>query len=93
MVISGKILVKQDEAETITKGGLIIPDLSQEKPQQGIVVIIGPSTERMKTLCEVGDRVFFSDHSGTPISMNDDDLDLHGVYLLMDYTGVLLYSK
>ena len=92
-LVQGKILVKQDDAETKTAGGIIIPDTNQEKPLQGTVVVVGPSTERLQTLCEVGDVVYFSDHAGTPLALNDDELDLHGVYLLMDYAQVLLFKQ
>ena len=90
-VVQGKILVKQDEAETVTGGGILI--MNQEKPKQGIVVVVGESTERVDTLCEVGDRVYFVSHAGTPIVMDDDELDLHGEYLLMEWTNVLLFNK
>jgi len=91
-VIQGKILVLQDEIEEKTKSGIIIPSTIQEKPKCGEVVIVGPSTDRMKTLCEVGDRVFFPDHAGTPVAMDDEDIGLKGTFLLMDYTQILIYK-
>ena len=89
-LIQGKILVKQDDAETKTSSGIILPGV--EKPHQGIVVVVGPSTERMETLCKVGDRIFFSDHSGTAINLDEEDIGLVGEYLLMDWSGTLLYK-
>jgi chaperonin GroES len=36
------ILVEQDEAETCSESGLIIPDSAQQKQEQGTVIAIGP---------------------------------------------------
>ncbi len=58
--LSDRVLVKPDDKDTKTSGGLIIPKTAQEMPQQGVVVSSGPTS----TLDE-GDRVFYGKHSGT----------------------------
>ena len=55
-----RVLVKQDNALTKTKGGLILPDALQEMPNQGTVVAIAEVVEDLK----VGDVVLFGQHSG-----------------------------
>ena len=35
------VLVKRNEAESTTQGGIIIPDSSQEKPLEATVVSVG----------------------------------------------------
>ncbi len=37
-----RVVVKRIDAETKTKGGIIIPDTAKEKPQEGEVVAVGP---------------------------------------------------
>ena len=91
-VIQGKILVKQADAEETTATGIIIPNLSQEKPKKGTVVVVGESTKRIETLCVVGDVVYFSDSAGTEIEMDDEDINLKGTFLLLDYQQVLVYG-
>lgn len=90
-VIQGKLLIKQDNAEKKTESGIIIP--GQEKPKQGEVVVVGKSTDRVKTLVDVGDKVFFAEHAGTVINMEDKEISLDGEYLLIDYTQVLIYKQ
>ena len=52
------------KAKTKTKGGMIIPDTAQEKPQEGEVVAVGPGArdEAGKLIpidLKAGDRVLF----------------------------------
>ncbi len=74
-----RILVKAVEAETKTKGGIIIPDTAQEKPQQGKVVAIGKGTRledgRLIPLdVKIGDVVMYGKWSGTEVKLAGDDL-------------------
>ena len=36
-----KVLVKRLEAETKTRGGIVLPDAAKEKPQQGKILALG----------------------------------------------------
>ena len=40
--LADKVLVEPKEAETKTASGLYIPDTAKEKPQQGVVIAVGP---------------------------------------------------
>ena len=40
--LGDRVLVKRVEEEQKTKGGIIIPDTVKEKPQEGLVVSVGP---------------------------------------------------
>ena len=68
------------ETERKTAAGIVVPDVAQEKPQQGIVVAIGPEVgQRIRDLnekygssigsLEVGDRVMYGKFSGTEITI------------------------
>jgi chaperonin GroES len=73
-----RVIVKRIEAETTTKGGLIIPDTAKEKPIEGEIIAIGTGkrTEDGKVLSlEVrkGDRVLFGKYSGTEIKLEGEE--------------------
>jgi len=72
--LQDRILIKRVEEEAKTKGGIIIPDSAKEKPQEGLVVAVGPGkvTENgTRVPCGVkeGDRILFGKYSGTEIKV------------------------
>ena len=71
------VIWPDDEGETM-RGGLYIPDTAKEKPTQGEVLALGPGRfekgERVKIDLGVGDTVIYSQYSGTPYRMGDDEL-------------------
>jgi chaperonin GroES len=74
-----RVVVKRIDAETKTKGGIIIPDSAKEKPQEGEVVSVGPGgrDEAGKLIpidIKVGDRVLFGKWSGTEIKLDGEEL-------------------
>ena len=40
--LEDRVVVKAQDAEEVSNGGIILPDTAQEKPQQGEIVAIGP---------------------------------------------------
>ena len=59
-----RVVVKRVTAENKTKGGIIIPDSAQEKPQEGEIVAVGPggrdeSGKLTPIDVKVGDRILF----------------------------------
>jgi chaperonin GroES len=74
-----RVVVKRLEAEEKSKGGIIIPDTAQEKPQQGEVVAVGPGgrDENGKLVAialKAGDRVLFGKWSGTEVKLDGEEL-------------------
>ena len=74
-----RVVVKRINADTKTKGGIIIPDTAREKPQQGEVVAVGPGgrDEAGKLIpidIKVGDKVLFGKWSGTEVVLDGDEL-------------------
>jgi len=73
-----RILVERVGEEQKTKGGIIIPDTAQEKPQEGRVVAVGKGRvlengEVRPLSVKKGDRVLFGKYSGTEIKFAGDD--------------------
>ena len=74
-----RVVVRRIDSDSKTKGGIIIPDTAQEKPQEGEVVSVGPGKRNEKgdiVALEVkaGDRVLFGKWSGTEVKIDGEDL-------------------
>lgn len=72
-----KVLIKVEEEEEKTAGGIYLPDTAKEKPQRGIVVAVGDGrmTDEGKLIpisVKVGDRVIFSKYAGTEIKLDGE---------------------
>ena len=46
--LGDRVVLKQLEAETTTKSGIVLTTASQEKPQEAEVVAVGPGTDEVK---------------------------------------------
>jgi chaperonin GroES len=74
-----RVLVRPSQPESVTAGGIIIPDTAQEKSMRGEVVATGPgkTTEDGKLISlqvKVGDNVLYGKYAGSEISVNGEDL-------------------
>jgi chaperonin GroES len=74
-----RVVVQRVDAETKTKGGIIIPDTAKEKPQEGKIIAVGPggrdeAGQLIKPDVKVGDRVLFGKWSGTEVKIDGEDL-------------------
>ena len=74
-----RVVVKRVSAENKSKGGIIIPDTAQEKPQEGEIVAVGPggrdeSGKLIPIDLKSGDRVLFGKWSGTEVKIDGEDL-------------------
>jgi len=74
-----RVVVRRIEAQEKTKGGIIIPDTAQEKPQEGEVIAVGPggrdeSGKLIPIGLKTGDRVLFGKWSGTDVKLDGEDL-------------------
>jgi len=83
-----KVLVKRLEAEQVTRGGIVLPDSAQEKPQRGTVLAVGDGRmlkdgTRAEFQVKKGDKVLFSSYGGTEVKVGSDE------FLLMDETDIL----
>jgi chaperonin GroES len=76
--LNDRLLVKRLEEETMTAGGIIIPDSAKEKPAEGEVVAVGPGKvadngERVALQVKEGDMVLFSKYGGTDVKLDGED--------------------
>ncbi len=90
-----RVVVRRVKEEEKTRGGIIIPDTAQEKPQEGEIIAVGPGArdedgERIPPDVKVGERILFGKWSGTEVKIDGEDL------LIMkesDIMGVLETKK
>ena len=76
--LGDRVVVQPLEAETKTKGGILLPDTAKEKPQEGKIVAVGKgkmldsgTIQAMEV--KVGDKVLYGKYSGNEITTKDGD--------------------
>ena len=78
--LSGNVLISPLEAETVSKGGIIIPESAKEKPAEGtIVAAAADATSEISP----GDRVIYKRYGGTSIQHDGKE------YLIVPDTDIL----
>jgi len=73
--LNDRVLVKRLEEETVTAGGIIIPDSAKEKPMRGEIIAVGPGKvaddgKRTALSVAAGDKVLFNKYAGTEIKID-----------------------
>jgi len=68
--LADRVMVKLEKNEAKTAGGIIIPDTAQEKTQQGVVVEVGPGTEKDPITVKSGQKVMYDKYAGTQIKID-----------------------
>ena len=77
--IGNRVVLQPAEAdEQMSPGGIYIPDTAKEKPQEGVVLAVGPGRlsddgKRIPMEIAVGDRVVYSKYAGTEYTEGDTD--------------------
>ena len=77
--LGDRVVVKAIPREEVTKGGIVLPDTAKDKPQEGIVIAVGPGklTEDGKRIAmdvAVNDKVIYAKYAGTEFKLDDEDL-------------------
>jgi chaperonin GroES len=84
--LGDRVMVKLEKNEAKTAGGIIIPDTAQEKTQQGVVVEVGPGTEKEKITVKNGDKVMYDKYAGTQIKIDGQE---HLILRMSDIIAVV----
>lgn len=75
--LGDRVVLKQLEAETTTKSGIVLPGQEKEKPQQAEVIAVGPGGmidgKEVKMEVKAGDKVIYSKYAGTEVKMDADE--------------------
>lgn len=91
--LGDRVVVKSLEAESETKGGIVLPDTAKEKPQEGKVIAIGKGKilengQLQKLEVKVGDKILYGKYSGTEVTTKDGE-----EYLMMREDDILAILK
>ena len=86
--LGDRVVVKAVEREEQTKSGIYLPDTAQEKPQEAVVIAVGPGKlldngTRTPIDLKEGDRILFSKYSGTEIKQGSEE------YLILRESDIL----
>ena len=77
--LHNRVVVKRVDAETQTAGGIFIPDNVAEKPDQGIVLAVGPGRRNetgdlIPMSVKVDERVLFPKHAGQAVKIDGEEI-------------------
>ncbi|WP_313526019.1 co-chaperone GroES [Anaerotignum sp.] len=89
--LGDKVVLKQLAAEETTKSGLILTSQSKEKPQEAIVVAVGPGgivgDTKIEMVLKEGDHVIYSRYGAMEIKFDGEE------YLVMRQNDILAVVK
>ena len=86
--LGDRVVVKRDEAQSTTTGGIVLPDTAKDKPHRGEVVAVGDGHvkddgTKVPLTVKEGDSVIFSSYAGDDITLSDEE------YLLLRESDIL----
>ncbi len=89
--LGDRVVLKQLEAETKTKSGIVLTTATQEKPQEAEVIAVGPGKvedgKEVKMDVAVGDQVIYSKYAGTNVKLEDEE------YIIVKQDDILAVVK
>jgi chaperonin GroES len=77
--LGDRVVLRREESESKTAGGILLPGSAQNKPARGTIVSIGTGRllddgTRGTFQVQAGDRVIFSSYAGEVFKIGDDEL-------------------
>ncbi|MBC5823879.1 MAG: co-chaperone GroES [Candidatus Eremiobacteraeota bacterium] len=86
--LGDRVVVESIEQAQKTAGGVILPDTAKEKPQEGVILAVGPGRKTDKgdvvpIELKAGDKVIYSKYSGSEIKLDGHE------YLIISEKDVL----
>ena len=74
--VNEKVLVKVATDEEITKSGIIITAVKQERKYEGVVVDVGTNPDIAASGVKVGSYVFYPKGLNTEVVLKEDGMDV-----------------
>lgn len=75
--LADRVVLKHLEAEEKTKSGIILTGTAKEKPQEAVVVAVGPGGvvdgEKVEMQVKPGDKVIYSKYAGTDVTVDKEE--------------------
>ncbi|MBC5805374.1 MAG: co-chaperone GroES [Candidatus Eremiobacter antarcticus] len=90
--LGDRVVIESIEQAPTSAGGVILPDTAKEKPQEGVILAVGPGRktdkgELIPIELKVGDKVIYSKYSGSEIKLDGTE------YLIISEKDVLAVVK
>ena len=78
--LGDRVVLQYQDVEEKTESGIILPDSAKEKPQEAVIVAVGPGKckDGQVTAMQVkeGDRVLISEYSGTEVKIDKEEFKI-----------------
>ena len=75
--LGDRVVIKNMEAEEVSKGGILLAGTAKEKPQLAEVLAVGPGGnvdgKEVKMYVEPGQKVFYSKYAGTEVKFEGEE--------------------
>ena len=72
-----RVVIRNIEAEEVSKGGILLAGNAKEKPQTAEVVAVGPGGvvdgKEVKMVVKVGDKVVYTKYAGTEVELDGQE--------------------
>lgn len=74
-----RVIVRREEEERKSAGGIVLPDTATEKPSRGEVIAVGGGKQldngEVRALeLKVGDKVLFGKYSGNEVKLDGEEV-------------------
>ena len=85
--LADRVVLKQVEAEETTKSGIILTSKAQEKPQEAVVIAVGPGGnvdgKEVTMHVKAGDTVIYSKYAGNEVKLDNEE------YIIVKQSDIL----
>ena len=75
--LSDRVVLQQVKAEETTKSGIILASAAQEKPQEAVVLAVGPGGlvdgKEVAMQVQEGQKVIYSKYAGTEVKLDGEE--------------------
>lgn len=76
--LGDRIIAKALSAESVTPGGILIPDSAKEKPLEGKVIAVGPGalldSGKIRPMdVKAGDKIIYGKYAGTEVKVGAEE--------------------
>ncbi len=77
--LGDRAVIKPTPREEMTKTGIVLPDTAKEKPQEGLILSVGPGRilddgKREPIDVKKGQKVLYAKYAGTEFKIDGEDL-------------------
>ena len=77
--LGDRVVVEREESESVTAGGIVLPDSAKDKPTRGSIISVGEGKlnkdgKRIALQVKAGDRVLFTSYAGEQFKIGEREL-------------------